>query len=340
MFERVPLSFSQLKYHFLRRIHSRGSAMSVEQDNESVACQMVTLDLLAAAVECWITFLAHMLPKVRRYVSGFDERSRLRNASALEHIAAIIRDLELAIQFTLRVALNSVDPQHLSRKAALERLEIELVAKTQSLKNKIQDMVSAVESNSTARRSIIQENQTLAINRLTLLAAIFLPISLASSLLSMSTRAVDLGPLWYDYFGLCSTLILGVYVAYCVMRGKDDLEYATATKLAAFLDRLNRKGELGKIIVKWARLLISRYAQFDAGFQKRGVFWSYVPELWSLCIVITASFWVGMVTNYPFGLKVLWIGVVAWLAFWLLVKVVLWVSRIYIYPVSKTKLGF
>ena len=97
-------------------------------------------------------------------------------------------------------------------------------------------MIGGIESNAEVRRSIIQENQTLAVNGLTVLAPIFLPISLASSLLSMSTRVVDLGALWYDYFGLSSTLILCVYIAYCIMRGRDDLGFVVATKLVEFMD--------------------------------------------------------------------------------------------------------
>ena len=320
------VDFSLLKYHFLRRIHSKASAMSIKQKSSSFACQMIVLDLLAATIECWILFLAQILPKIRRYVPGFDERSRLRNASALENFVVVIRDLELAFQYTLRAALGSIDPKDESTRPALAAMEVELTTKIQSLRNKVQDMIDSIESNSAVRRSIIQENQTLAVNRLTVLAAIFLPISLASSLLSMSTRVVDLGTLWYDYFGLSSTLILGVYLAYCIMRGRDDLEYATATKLAAFLDRLKRKNVLGRNIAKGVRMLISLRA--NAGFQKRGVFWSYVPELWSLCAVVTASFWVGMVTSYQFGLRVLWIGVIAWFAFWSLVILAIWIRRI------------
>ena len=29
---------------------------------------MIVLDLLAATVECWIIFLAQILPKIRRYI--------------------------------------------------------------------------------------------------------------------------------------------------------------------------------------------------------------------------------------------------------------------------------
>ena len=291
---------------------------------------MVILDLLAAAVECWVAFLAQMLPNIQRFVAGFDDRSRLQNASALERLTSLIRNLDLAIRYTLRAASSSIAVEESITRRSLDTIESELTFKVQSLGNRIQDMISEIEKNSGVRRSIAQENQTLAVNRLTVLAAIFLPISLASSLLSMSTRVVDLGVLWYDYFGIASTLIFFVYIIYGIMRGKDDLQQVAATKLAELLDRMGRSSNFGRWLANVASNLMSLIAE-EAIFPslRRGPFWANVPLLVGLSAMITASFWVGMIIDYQYGLKVLWIGVVSMIAFSILVWVGILVYRVW-----------
>ena len=128
---------SPLKYHFLRRMHSETSAISIKQKNGSFACQMVIIDLLAAAVKCWIVFLAQTLPRIRRYSPRFDQRSRLQNASALGNISVIVRELDLAVGFTIQAAARSVGAQDATAKSPMEAVELELTTKTQSLKNKV-----------------------------------------------------------------------------------------------------------------------------------------------------------------------------------------------------------
>ncbi|GJC88377.1 hypothetical protein ColLi_11215 [Colletotrichum liriopes] len=52
--------------------------------------------------------------------------------------------------------------------------------------------------------------QTDSLQRLTVLATIFLPLSLAAAVLSMQTRFSDLGALLYDFFGVA--VVLGAFV--------------------------------------------------------------------------------------------------------------------------------
>uniref|UniRef100_L2FK25 Uncharacterized protein n=1 Tax=Colletotrichum fructicola (strain Nara gc5) TaxID=1213859 RepID=L2FK25_COLFN len=52
--------------------------------------------------------------------------------------------------------------------------------------------------------------QTNSVQRLTILATIFLPLSLSAGVLSMQTRFKDLGPLLYDFFGV--VVLLGALV--------------------------------------------------------------------------------------------------------------------------------
>ena len=166
---------SLLKFHLLRRFNSEHSAISISQNDRTFACQMVVIDLLAATVECWIVFLTHLLLETDEYVIHLNQRSRLHNASALQSLSTIVRDLELAIQYTLRHASISERRSggNAEIHASLEAIEIELEAKTQALKNKVEDIISSSESAAEIKQSVMQEDQTLAVNRLTFLAAIF-----------------------------------------------------------------------------------------------------------------------------------------------------------------------
>ena len=64
------------------------------------------------------------------------------------------------------------------------------------------------------------------------------------------------------------------------------------------------------------------------GFQRGKQFWTYVPQLLSLSALIPASFWVGMITNYQLGLRVLGIGIGAFFAFWLSVAIIVVIRQI------------
>ncbi|TXB97282.1 hypothetical protein FocTR4_00011649 [Fusarium oxysporum f. sp. cubense] len=60
-------------------------------------------------------------------------------------------------------------------------------------------------------------NQTRGVQQLTLLATIFLPLSLAAGVLSMQTRFKDLGTLLYDFFGVVVLLAAIVLVIMIMM---------------------------------------------------------------------------------------------------------------------------
>ncbi|PGH34182.1 hypothetical protein GX50_02956 [[Emmonsia] crescens] len=63
-------------------------------------------------------------------------------------------------------------------------------------------------------KDILGVRNTESMKYLTTLATIFLPLTLASSILSMQTRFRDLGALLYDFFGvfcLLRTISVGIY---------------------------------------------------------------------------------------------------------------------------------
>ncbi|RYP54766.1 hypothetical protein DL768_000494 [Monosporascus sp. mg162] len=90
------------------------------------------------------------------------------------------------------------------RKARLETIRLEFECKLEALTGRIDDIISELDSELTLRSTISDETQTESVKRLTTLAAIFLPLSLASGLLSMGTRTSELGLLWDACLGSIS----------------------------------------------------------------------------------------------------------------------------------------
>ncbi|MCJ1405484.1 hypothetical protein MMC11_008712 [Xylographa trunciseda] len=249
------IEFSPLKYHFQRLLERDSAATAIGQNSRAFACQMVALDLLRAAVEYWIVFLSQAIRRSEVHASNLDNRSRSYNILTFKSLSKLTRNLDLAIQYTLQVAFASLDDKDIEVKPKLRAIELEINAKTGSLKNKIDDFLASLEAISEVKRTLIEEDQALSVTRLTILAAIFLPLSLSSSLLSMNNRAADLGLLWYDYVGVCTMLIFCVFVVYQFMRTKDVLRVTQATATAKTLDKLKKKSpfiwRLSRKLVKW-----------------------------------------------------------------------------------------
>ena len=106
----------------------------------------------------------------------------------------------------------------------------------------------------------------------------------------MSTRATELGLLWYDFFGLCFTLGLGLLIIYCFIRAENDLQFTLATKVASYLDEPNpnEHGTTRRLKARLGKMLL--YLVDD-----QSSFWSWSPFLLVSVALLTASFWVGMV---------------------------------------------
>ena len=81
-----------------------------------------------------------------------------------------------------------------------------------------QSFISEVES--IAAKSVTQaeastnQRQEASLKRLTLVASIFLPLTLACSLLSMTNRVNELGALWWDWLGIVIVIALVVTTGY------------------------------------------------------------------------------------------------------------------------------
>jgi hypothetical protein len=202
---------------------------------------MVVLDLLRAVIECWIVFVTETLLQTLPYILEQDTRSRAYNTDALNSISKISRDIGLLSQVTLDSALLALKDDDLTSRNKLRSVRVESNAKLQRLQHRIDDLIVSFETVSAVKKTLVEEVQTQSIKRLTILAAIFLPLGLASSLLSMQTRVIDLGILWYDYFGICFLLFFVGVNFYQLLRLQDLLNSVRATQTAALVDAVRRR---------------------------------------------------------------------------------------------------
>jgi BMFP domain-containing protein YqiC len=235
------IRFSPLKYHFQKILTSEFSATTICQVSSVFACQTVMVDLLRAVIECWIVFVTETLLQTSPYVLEQDTRSRAYNTDALNHISKVSRDISLLFQFTMDTLLLTLEDNDVVSRTKLGSIGIESRAKLHRLQHRIDDLVSNLNSVLEVKKTLVEESQTQSVKRLTMIAAIFLPLGLASSLLSMQTRVVDLGVLWYDYFGICFLLFFVGVNLYQVARMWDVVKLVRATKTAAYLDMLRSR---------------------------------------------------------------------------------------------------
>ncbi|RKK34336.1 hypothetical protein BFJ67_g13833 [Fusarium oxysporum f. sp. cepae] len=82
-------------------------------------------------------------------------------------------------------------------------------------------------------------NQTRGVQQLTLLATIFLPLSLAAGVLSMQTRFKDLGTLLYDFFGVVVLLAAIVLIIMIMMSLVSVVNELDTTPTMDFLEGLS-----------------------------------------------------------------------------------------------------
>jgi hypothetical protein len=137
----------------------------------------------------------------------------------------------------------------------------------------------------------VNAKQADSVNQLTLLAAFFLPLSLAAGVLSMQTRFYDLHLLLYDFVGVV------IIVA----------------SIAAFLAALNRWGpSIYEIIT------VSTYGWYGLQWAPwtKQVVKVTPPALWWLALL--ASFLVGMLKDVLFGLRILGYEAAGITVLWLL----------------------
>lgn len=320
-------SFSLLRNFFLSLLLSSRAASAVEHRDLNTGVQLVTLDLLRAVIVCWEDFVTTLGQDADRYAELMDSQSRINNVRIWQDLQAAPRDIKIA---TDRLIGSAVLHLPEASKARLEDIRLEMDARIRAVENGIADIMRYSSDLVSARITLGQEEQAVSVNRLTLLAAIFLPLSLASSLLSMGTRALDLGVLWYDYLGISVFLVFFAVLVYQGLRawGRLRAQWAPAQGGSPMYGFLQRNRFLRDLFLQETAIRFARREQRDpkaprgpglmhralkgmgrlmlAGLKRHST-WNY-----ALGLAIVASFAVGMFHDLGLGSRILGYAFAGW----------------------------
>ena len=144
-----------------------------------------------------------------------------------------------------------------------------------------------------ARDKVHNIQESISVKRLTILATIFLPLSLSASILSMQTRFANLRLLLYDFIGVFT--IVGTAAILMLLLVRTVLKFKSTRVLKMFSPSIQ-----WDIPGKWETWRSER------PFKLRSVCFTVIYVL--LWAVVLASFIVGMLKNVILGLKILGFG--------------------------------
>ena len=191
-------------------------AMKLFDGDVSLGARLLTLDIFSTMAECWTEFLEKIRTRGGPSTSRHFNTDKISPSSAdREHVtdfSRAVRDLLEAIRITIEaIQLSSdYDPK---KQRAFDGILIKARASDRAIRSIVEDIETNIEQRMARAERHINESQATSVKRLSIIAAIFLPLPMASSLLSMNARVRNLGPLWWDYIGIV------VLVAFLVLSG-------------------------------------------------------------------------------------------------------------------------
>ena len=237
--------------------------------------------------------LTHGRPPASEIIEEYAE-----NFLQYEKINEHGQDLINAIEFLLQIlAATSVDTSTHSSGQRMRETMVRIRFKCGQLSKLISRILDRRDRRYDLFMKDLSIEDSISSKRLTILAAIFLPLSLATSILSMQTRFVNLHLLLYDFLGVFLLVASFAVLTYFIVQLFTRLSRRDYMKLSA-------KYEPWKF--KWMGDGVDD-DEIDVGLK---FLLKYVVTLCVWAITIT-SFIVGMVSDVALGLKILGYGLAA-----------------------------
>jgi hypothetical protein len=236
-------SVSPAQDKFENLLHSpRGALQQFYTGDVRLTCELVLLDLLRSVSDGWDTFFQNLnLPSVMEtflpeHIGLLEEYEQDVDTSNI--ISSTIRDFTGCFSFltsSIGSKLKADLPdgshrvlEHEVGKHPVENNTLEadystknwdaLVIEEEHLNDEIQNMAKDLIERSKRELSFfvanLNEKQANSAKRLTIVASVFLPLTLSASLMAMTTHPRALGDLWYDWVGLClltGTIVLVIF---------------------------------------------------------------------------------------------------------------------------------
>ncbi|KAF3313476.1 hypothetical protein TWF173_005983 [Orbilia oligospora] len=192
---------------------------------------------------CLLDLLRIITAQFMRYIDGLNflatkedlapyDKDHERNNSHLDQLEATLLNLSQNASY-LKKKLRPLHDYSAStggsvltgsqtKSVKLQRILSNLGSDIEGMKQTVVSIRSLQENGYQSRSDTRQHQESRHIRKLAILATIFLPLSLATGLLSMQTRIGELGNLLYDYVGVVVTLawVLMLYFALDVNKMK------------------------------------------------------------------------------------------------------------------------
>ncbi|KAH7363221.1 hypothetical protein B0T11DRAFT_298516 [Plectosphaerella cucumerina] len=156
---------------------------------------------------------------VQRQAAHLTEHRVSASFDSLQNIHTLPRDSQAVMDLVFDTAREKLESTgHHGPASALKSIQLEAGAKLRTVKYVVDDLVKRLSSYAETRTAHNHRDQASSIKRLTALASVSFPVSLASGILSMGRRGVDLDLIWFDFFGVSLLLIAIAGAIYHIMR--------------------------------------------------------------------------------------------------------------------------
>jgi len=233
------------------------SLLQSSSGDTELTIKLTILDLLRSSMSLWDEFLRWLLSVTSLQSRASLAVSETSLAQAME-FSALVHDLVSCVSFlTTSISKNHVN---LNPKFSMswDRLSLELQTRKDVLQNLAQRLLDLVRPNFDFVIANLNQSQSASTKRLTIVASIFLPLSLASSLLAMTTPAAEIGRLWYDWVGLWLAIGFVATAGYLLWKWADLLISQPVNIHRLFIPViLGLFGELGSFLFPWIVLLFA-----------------------------------------------------------------------------------
>jgi hypothetical protein len=267
---------------------STRSALRFSTGDPKLTCRLILLDLMRSAFDGWWAFFQKLSLSLKGELKLAESVGLLQefenDVAASSAISSTIRDFVACLYFLIESIQAGLEVGSTKNEQHQSISWKSLAAEVKYLAQELLDMAKDLEdrSNRGLSSSVANLNQRQAnsARRLTIVASIFLPLTLSASLMAMTTHVNAIGDLWYDWIGLCLVTGTFVLVVYSIWKS---VEKATSKRPLRSM-RVFIKLTIKEIFRPWGYMLLA---------------------------VITASFLVGMFYAKRTALDVLKYGVVA-----------------------------
>lgn len=141
-------------------------------------------------------------------------------------------------------------------------LQLEVRSRISCLQNILGDILIRNEQRQSFTLKDSNEKARLSANWLTIVASIFLPLTLGTSLLSMNTRPAELGALWYDWVGICLIVGFTILVAYYTFQAIETFRVSIGPDIVRFKwfmkgDFLFKPNSVTFFVLRWFSTLLA-----------------------------------------------------------------------------------